>query len=176
MLRSELVVDLETEVVRTLLGLEVSAAELLVAGNTPVVVHLVLDFNAGAPVLGGVHVGLQVRGIRKLVVSTKLNTDWETLESLGTISSIVGHFNSVGAAIAVLMMVTSAHEMLVQVSTHEIAVLSIFGSPGSLSPELLEILHVVFEEDAQMVLILVCEVQAELHLSLVFVVVFDVFL
>lgn len=63
LLRSQLVVDLESHAVGALLGLEVLAGELLMGSDTPVLVHLVLNLDTGSPVLAGVQVGLEVSGI-----------------------------------------------------------------------------------------------------------------
>jgi hypothetical protein len=80
--------------------------------------------------------------------------------------------------IVVLVDGTRAHEVLLKVGTDEsaLAVLGILGSPCELGPELLEVLGVVFEVDASVVLVVVGEAEARLDLDLCFVVVLNVFL
>lgn len=78
--------------------------------------------------------------------------------------------------IAVFVEVADAHKMLLQISAYEVRVGSIFRSPGSLSPQSLEILQVVLEVHAEVVFVLMSNVQARLEFGFTLVVVLEVFL
>lgn len=144
----------------------------------PVVVHLVVHLHLHAVVLVPPGVGLEMGGIGEFVLCAGLEADWGAFEMLGAISSVVGHFISVMGVIVVLVDGTRAHEVLLKVGADEsaLAVLGILGSPCELGPELLEVLGVVFEVDASVVLVVVGEAEARLDLDLCFVVVLNVFL
>jgi hypothetical protein len=80
------------------------------------------------------------------------------------------------ATIAVIVEMTDAHKVLVKIGAYEALILGVLGSPSNLGPKLLEILHVVLKVGTNVMLALMGDVNASLHLDLLLVVVFDVFL
>ena len=157
--RSELVVNLETEAVGARLVLNLGAGEVLVGGDGPVVVHLVINLNLSGVVFAGAGVSLQDDLVRELEFGTGSNLDGEALEALGTVSGVVGEFQSAGKRRAVLLDVANAHEVLLEVSTQEAGVVAL-GGEAELGPESLEVLGVVLEVEAEVVLAFVGEVEA----------------
>lgn len=87
--RSELVVNLETEAVGAGLVLKLGAREVLVGGDGPVAVHLVIDFPFSGVVFAGAGVGLEDDVVRELELSAGLDLDGLTLEALGSIGGVV---------------------------------------------------------------------------------------
>lgn len=157
--RSELVVNLETEAVGARLVLNLGAGEVLVGGDGPVVVHLVINLNLSGVVFAGAGVSLQDDLVRELEFGTGSNLDGEALEALGTVSGVVGEFQSAGKRRTVLLDVANAHEVLLEVSTQEAGVVAL-GGEAELGPESLEVLGVVLEVEAEVVLAFVGEVEA----------------
>lgn len=173
---SQLVVDLEPEVVRALLGLEVAGAELLVSADGPMVVNLVLNLHLGAIVGVPPQGGLQVGVVRELVAGGSLCAERGVVETLGTFGSVVGHLKGMLSTVAVVVVVADGHEVLLHVETEEVVVLGILGGEGNLGPQAGEVLGIVLEVDTSVVLVLMSEADVRLDLGLLFVVVLDVVL
>jgi len=174
--RSELVVNIEANVVGALLSLESRAAESLVCANAPMVVDLVVHLHLDAVELIPPNGRLEVSVGGQSVLSSTLQADGSAFEVLCTVSSVVGNLEGVVGGIGVLVPVANAHEMLLEVSSEEILMLGIFGSPGKLSPESLEVLQVMLEVNTKVVLVLVGKADACLEFGLTLVVVLNVFL
>jgi hypothetical protein len=173
--RSELVVNLETEAVGARLVLDLGAGEVLVGGDGPVVVHLVINLKLSGVVLTGAGVSLQVNLFGELEFSTGSNLDGEALEALSTVGGVVGELQGAGEGRAVLLNVANAHEMLLEVSTQEAGVVAL-GGEAELGPESLEVLGVVLKVEAEVVLAFVGEVEALLVEDFLLLVVLNVVL
>lgn len=173
--RSELVINLEAKAVGAGLFLEFGAVEILVGGNGPVLVDLVLDLNLGGVVLTGTGVGLQMGVVGELKFSSNSKLNWLALETLGTVGSVVACFNGGNNRGAVLGYGSNAHEVLLEVSTQEAGVVAL-GGEAELGPESLEVLGVVFEVETEVVLAFVGDVEALLVEHLLLLVVFNMVL
>jgi len=141
-----------------------------------VVVDLVLNLQLGAVVLiqpeGRLHVG---RG-RVLILSSSPEADGQAIEALGALCGVIGSLVGVGDVCTVLVHADDADEVILDVSADSTTVVLFLGRPGGLSPEALEVLGVVLEVEAKMMLILMSEVPAGLELDLGLLVVLEVFL
>jgi hypothetical protein len=157
--RSELVINLEAKAVGAGLVLELGAVVVLVGGDGPVVVDLVLDLGLNLLVLANAHGSLQVGAIRELKFSSEVGRDGVALETLSTIGGAVAHFMSGSNCGAPFSDVSNAHKVLLEVSTQEAGVVAL-GGEAELGPESLEVLGVMLEVDADVVFAFVGDVGA----------------
>lgn len=141
--------------------------------NVDVVRELVINFQASTVVLSNVNGGLQVGLVRKSVVVSKVESNWESLEAFSTISSVVGQFNGVSLVLVGVVGVTKGHEVLLQISTEESSLVVIWGE-GKLTPKSLEVLGVVLEVNTDVVLVFMADVDTFFDQDLLLVVVFTV--
>ena len=150
---SELIVNLETEIVGASLGSELLGTEILVSFNSPVLVNLVFNFELLTPVLAKMSCCLNLGSFTKFVDNSGSQLYREPSEALGTLRCIVSNFKSMSSVQVIdFNGATSAYEMFLEVSSEE-SNLSSFWGESKLCPQSLSCLDIRLNIPAEVVLV-----------------------